>query len=192
MPIWRKNSSNVAFGAKKPKCRWAGPLGEVTNRNFAKQKQIVKFSSVRHTICSVHRGTLGPILGHLQVLEMCLVESLSCLLSNPTRIFKFGVHLPLQIFILPKLLHVCQKVAERPFLGFFDLLETHNFPKFLVRTPVIMIFHAKSKNASHLWFGAPNPKHRASGEAHREKKPMLWPKICHVNKIAPNFLKFGL
>jgi len=77
-------------------------------------------------------------------------------------------------------------------LSVFDLLETQIMPKFLVQAPVVMIFHSKSKKVSHSSFGSPSPKRRASGMAHREKNPVLCPKICHVTKIAPNFLKFGL
>ena len=77
-------------------------------------------------------------------------------------------------------------------MSVFDLLETQIMPKFLVHVLVVVILHVESKNEIHLQFGAPNPKRRTSGAAHREKKPVLRPKVCHVTKITPNFLKFGL
>ena len=58
-------------------------------------------------------------------------------------------------------------------MGVFDLLETQIMPKFLVQALVVVILHDESENASHFQFGAPNPKRRASGTAHREKKPVL-------------------
>lgn len=87
--------------------------------------------------------------------QVDFLEILSCLLSNPTIISEFGAHLPLQIFILPRLLRMCQKRGREAIcLGVFDLLETQILPKFLVRAPVVMIFHAESKNVNHSSFGA--------------------------------------
>jgi len=120
------------------------------------------------------------------------LEILVCLLSNPSQISEFGAHLPLQIFILPRLLPVCQNRGERFFLSVFDILETQIIPKFLVQAPVVMILHDESKNASHLSFGAPNPERGASGMAHREKNLVFCTKISENTKNAPNFLNFGL
>ena len=51
--------------------------------------------------------------------QVSLLEILSYLLSNPTVIFEFGAHLPLQIFILPRLLPVCQKSGRKSFFACF-------------------------------------------------------------------------
>jgi len=40
--------------------------------------------------------------------QVCLLEILDCLLSNPSGISAFGAHFPLQKFIIPGLLPVCQ------------------------------------------------------------------------------------
>ena len=70
MPIWRKISLNAAFGAKKLKCRWPGPLGEVANRNFVKREQIGTFCPVCRAKFYVRCATLEPILGYFQVFKM--------------------------------------------------------------------------------------------------------------------------
>ncbi len=124
---------------------------------------------------------------------MCSLESLSCLLSNPSGIFEFGAHFPLQIFILPSLLPVCQnRGSEAIFECFFPFWWTRSSPNFLLHVPIVVILHAESKNANHFSFGAPNLTRRAGGAARIEKKPVFVPKICHVTKISPNSLKFGL
>lgn len=51
--------------------------------------------------------------------QVGLLEILSCLLSNLARIFEFGAHFPLQIFILPILLSVCQKSGRDAIFGCF-------------------------------------------------------------------------
>ena len=100
--------------------------------------------------------------------QVGLYESPTCLLSNPSGIFQFGIHLPLQKWILPRLLHVCQNKGSKViFCMFFDLLGTQNLPKFLVQVPKFMISHDKSKTANHFWFRAPNPK--GEGATHMEK-----------------------
>ena len=124
---------------------------------------------------------------------MCLLESLSCLLSNPSGIFEFGAHFPLQIFILPRLLPVCQnRGSEAIFECIFPFWWPISSPNFLLLVPVIFILYAESKNANHFSFGAPNLTRRVNGVARIEKKPVFVPKICHVTKILPNSLKLGL
>ena len=106
--------------------------------------------------------------------QVGLLEIPACLLSNPSVIFQFSVHLPLQKCILPRLLPVCPKRgSEVIFCMFFDLLGTQNLPKFLVQVPKFMISHDKSKTASHLSFVPSNPMHRARCAAHIEKKPVF-------------------
>lgn len=122
-----------------------------------------------------------------------MLESLSCLLSNPSGIFPFGAHFPLQIFILPRLLLVCQnKGSEAIFECILPFWWPISSPNFLLPVPVILILHAESKNANHFSFGASNLTRRAGGAARIEKKPVFVPKICHVTKIFPNSLKLGL
>jgi hypothetical protein len=87
--------------------------------------------------------------------QVGLLESLSCLLSNPTGISEFGAHFPLQIFILPRLLPVCQKSGREAIFGcFLTFRRLRSCPNFLSKTPVVVIFHAESKNANHSSFGA--------------------------------------
>ena len=62
-------------------------------------------------------------------------------------------------------------------------------PKFLAQVPVVVIFHAKSKNSSHLSFGAPNPMRRASCAAHREKKPVFVTKKFPCDQNCPKLLE---
>lgn len=63
--------------------------------------------------------------------QVGLLEILACLLSNPTRIFEFGAHFPLQISILPRLLPMCQKRGReaifRVFLTSWRLISCPNF-----------------------------------------------------------------
>ena len=58
--------------------------------------------------------------------QVGLLESMSCLISNPTGIFEFGAHLPLQISILSRLLFVCQKSGRE---AIFECFLTFRRPK---------------------------------------------------------------
>ena len=84
-----------------------------------------------------------------------LLESPTYLISNPSRISKFGCHFPLQNFNIPRLLPMCQnRGSEVIFLSVFDLLRAQNLPKFLGHAQATIIFHAQSKNVKFLRFGA--------------------------------------
>ena len=51
--------------------------------------------------------------------QVGLLESLACLLSNPTGISQFGAHWPFQILILPILLFMCPKSCREAIFGCF-------------------------------------------------------------------------
>ncbi len=51
-------------------------------------------------------------------------------------------------------------------MSVFDLLETQIMQNFLFHALLVVIFHVESKNASHLSFGASNPKRRAQSYMH--------------------------
>ena len=123
MPTWRENYLKGALGAKKPKSRWPGPLGEVATRNFAKREQFGHFfpCAPRQIPCaSRHFGACFGALSGVQNVPKC-----TCWKAYP-------VYFPTQLEFL-KLKLICpsktsfsqdcflcvQKVAERPFLGVF-------------------------------------------------------------------------
>ena len=106
--------------------------------------------------------------------QVGLLESPARLLSNPSGIFQFGVHLPLQKCILPRLLPVCPKRgSEVIFCMFFDLLGTQTLMKCLGHSWACIFHQKKSKNANHLWFGSPNRMGRAWRATRWVKKPVL-------------------
>lgn len=63
--------------------------------------------------------------------QVCLLEILSCILSNPSKISEFGAHSPLQNLNLPRLLPVCEnrgrEVIFRVFLTSWWLKTCPNF-----------------------------------------------------------------
>ena len=78
--------------------------------------------------------------------QVCLLESPTYRLSNPSGISKFGAHFPLQNFILPRLLRVCQNRGRQViFWVFLTSWGLKTCPKFLY-------MHHKS------WFFMMNPK----------------------------------
>ena len=118
--------------------------------------------------------------------QVGLLQILSYLLSNPTRIFEFGAHLPLQIFILPRLLPVCQNRGKKViFFGCFwppkdsDLAQiscpstsSRDFPLWIQKCKPFFIWSSRFLAL--------------------RQNPVFCLKIYHVTKNSPNFLKFGL
>jgi len=80
-----------------------------------------------------------------------LLESFVSLLSNPTRIFEFGGHLPCQNLILPRLVSATQKRARKSFFGgFLTFLGDQNCTKTQVHPWAYVTLHDKSRNAEFL------------------------------------------
>ena len=122
-----------------------------------------------------------------------MLERFACLLSNPSGMFQFGLHLPLQKCILPRLLLVCPKRgSEVIFCMFFDLLGTQTLMKCLGSGWAGVFHHKKSKNANLSWFGPPNFKGSARHATCWGQKPVFYTKISKLTKFSPNLLEFGL
>ena len=116
--------------------------------------------------------------------QVGLLESLSCLLSNSTVILEFCAHFPLQIFILLRLLPVCQKRGREVIFWCF-------WPPGDSDLAQISCPSTSSCNFS-CWIEKCKPffiwSSRFLARRHREKKLVFCPKICHATKISPNSL----
>ena len=150
--------------ASKSKTGSTGRISELEDENLTKNLYAPRAWALRVARLSAwFWGTSRhPNWAHDSSLEIP-----GCIISNPSGIFQFGVHFPLQKCILPRLLPVCPKRgSEVIFCMFFNLLGTQNLPKFLVQVPKFMICHEKSKTASHFSFLPPNPMRRARRAVH--------------------------
>ena len=106
------------------------------------------------------------------------LESSTCLISNPSGIFQFGVHFPLQKFNLPKLVLVCEKSGRKAiFKVFLTLYTTQNLMKSLSHSRACIIHHKKSKNVNFSSRRCPNHKRALGGATHRAEKTVLQPKF---------------
>ena len=121
------------------------------------------------------------------------LESPGYWLSKPSRIFQCGAHLPLQKFILPKVLPAGAKGDRKViFMVFLALLIIQNLMKCFSHFWACIIYHEKSKNIKFSSRRCPNHK-RASGRATRwAEKSVLRHKKSRLTKFSPNLLKFGL
>ena len=102
-----------------------------------------------------------------------LLESLVCLLSNPSGISQFGAYFPLQKFILLQVLPAGAKGGRKViFMVFFAFLIIQNLMKCFSHFWECINFHEKSKNFKFSSRRCPNHK-RTSGDATRwEEKPV--------------------
>ena len=130
MPVWRKSYLNATLGAKNRSVDdWAHLEKSRTeiSRNGSKLA-LFPLCAAPNSLCimplwSLFWGTCRCT----KCAQVGLLESLSCLLSNPTGIFEFGAHLALQNFILPRLLSVFQKIGRE---AIFRCFLTFRRPRF--------------------------------------------------------------
>ena len=118
-----KNTLNATFGAKKPKCRWVGPLGEVVNWNFTKREQNWQFflcALCQYLFAPCYFGAcFGTLAGVQNVAKWACWKPCPVCFLTPLEFLNFVLIFPSKYPFSQDCFLCVKKVAERPFFGCF-------------------------------------------------------------------------
>ena len=146
---------SLKFRSKKVKLSKTRRKTELLSKKWAKSSNVPRLISLCVTlVCSwFWRPSRCPNL-----LQVGFLERSACLLSNTSGISEFGFHLPLQNWVLPTLLPMCQKRGRKViFWVFLTLLKPKTCQNFLaigrhayfsIKNPKILSLHQKESRGA--------------------------------------------